>query len=180
MVFIVPQNLVIKTLSWTCLCYLSFILISPLILSFVPAQQNWVGWWMDICVWVGQDEGEMTMSHLYLLLHLFFLHLHGLATILLLLQSCLHLMQDLLQLLLLGRQTYPHLLSLRIQFCLSLQLLLQLVSLLQHLTQAQEKVWKIFFKTLNVSLMPSHKYRQMYCIKCQVRMCQCQLRFELQ
>lgn len=74
-----------------------------------------------------------TCVHLQLLLHVLPLLLQAEAAILLLLQPGLHLVQHLLQLLLLGLQPHPHLLSLGTQLCLRLKLYLQLGSLLHQL-----------------------------------------------
>ena len=69
----------------------------------------------------------------HLLGHLLPFCLQLLAPVFLLLQAGLHLVQDLLQLLLLGCQPDPHLLSLSVQLRLRLQLLLQQVLLLGQL-----------------------------------------------
>lgn len=75
-------------------------------------------------------------SYQHLLGHLLPFGLQLLAPVFLLLQAGLHLMQDFLQLLLLGRQPDAHLLGLRVQLRLRLQLLLQQVLLLGQLCAA--------------------------------------------
>lgn len=81
------------------------------------------------------DKGrsECVSVHLQLLLHVLLLLLQAETTVLLLLQPGLHLVQHLLQLLLLGLQSHPHLLSLGIQLRLRLELHLQLRPFLHQL-----------------------------------------------
>lgn len=80
-----------------------------------------------------QGKSAPLVPYQHLLGHLLPFCLQLLAPVFLLLQAGLHLMQDLLQLLLLGRQPDPHLLGLSVQLRLRLQLLLQQVLLLSQL-----------------------------------------------
>lgn len=80
-----------------------------------------------------QGRSAPPAPYQHLLGHLLPFRLQLLAPVLLLLQAGLHLMQDLLQLLLLGCQPDPHLLRLGVQLRLRLQLLLQQVLLLGQL-----------------------------------------------
>ena len=65
--------------------------------------------------------------------HLLLLFMQQDGAVLFLLQTSLHLVQDLLQLLLLAGQTHPHLFGLGVQLRLSLQLLLELIPLIHQL-----------------------------------------------
>lgn len=80
-----------------------------------------------------QGRPAPPVPHQHLLGHLLPFCLQLLAPVFFLLQAGLHLMQDLLQLLLLGCQPDPHLLGLSKQLRLRLQLLLQQVLLLGQL-----------------------------------------------
>lgn len=79
------------------------------------------------------------MGYLDVLLHLFLLRLQVLAALLLFLYPGFKVMANLFQLLLLGGQARPELLSLGTQLCFCLELLLQLQLLRHELQRARGK-----------------------------------------